>query len=58
MAQWIRRWSTEPEILGSIPSGVVSFRFLPFFFFFFFFGVSLFITLLYEYFIAHISPAA
>ena len=22
MAQWIRRWSTEPEILGSIPSGV------------------------------------
>ena len=23
MAQWIRRWSTEPEILGSIPSGVV-----------------------------------
>ena len=24
MAQWIRRWSTEPEILGSIPSGVVS----------------------------------
>ncbi|KAK7283920.1 hypothetical protein RIF29_13669 [Crotalaria pallida] len=25
MAQWIRRWSTEPEILGSIPSGVVFF---------------------------------
>ena len=25
VAQWIRRWSTEPEILGSIPSGVVSF---------------------------------
>lgn len=25
MAQWIRRWSTEPEILGSIPSEVVSF---------------------------------
>jgi hypothetical protein len=23
VAQWIRRWSTEPEILGSIPSGVV-----------------------------------
>lgn len=23
MAQWIRRWSTEPEILGSIPSEVV-----------------------------------
>ena len=22
MAQWIRRWSTEPEILGSIPSEV------------------------------------
>lgn len=22
MAQWISRWSTEPEILGSIPSGV------------------------------------
>ena len=22
VAQWIRRWSTEPEILGSIPSGV------------------------------------
>ena len=29
MAQWIRRWSTEPEILGSIPSGVV-FSFWPF----------------------------
>ena len=26
MAQWIRRWSTEPEILGSIPSGVVIFK--------------------------------
>ena len=25
MAQWIRRWSTEPEILGSIPSGVALF---------------------------------
>jgi hypothetical protein len=25
VAQWIRRWSTEPEILGSIPSGVVLF---------------------------------
>ncbi|MED6217236.1 hypothetical protein PIB30_015798 [Stylosanthes scabra] len=24
MAQWIRRWSTEPEILGSIPSGKLS----------------------------------
>ena len=23
MPQWIRRWSTKPEILGSIPSGVV-----------------------------------
>ncbi len=23
VAQWIRRWSTEPEILGSIPSMVV-----------------------------------
>lgn len=23
MAQWISRWSTEPDILGSIPSGVV-----------------------------------
>ena len=22
VAQWIRRWSTEPEILGSIPSEV------------------------------------
>jgi hypothetical protein len=22
VAQWIRRWSTEPEILGLIPSGV------------------------------------
>ena len=32
MAQWIRRWSTEPEILGSIPSGVV---FLSLFFIFF-----------------------
>ena len=31
MAQWIRRWSTEPEILGSIPSGVV-FLHLPFLF--------------------------
>jgi hypothetical protein len=27
VAQWIRRWSTEPEILGSIPSRVVSFLF-------------------------------
>ena len=27
MAQWIRRWSTEPEILGSIPSGVGFFFF-------------------------------
>ena len=25
VAQWIRRWSTEPEILGSIPSRVVIF---------------------------------
>ncbi|CAK7336558.1 unnamed protein product, partial [Dovyalis caffra] len=24
MAQWIRRWSTEPEILGSIPSGLTN----------------------------------
>ena len=22
MAQWIRRWSTKPEILGSIPSRI------------------------------------
>jgi hypothetical protein len=31
VAQWIRRWSTEPEILGSIPSGVAipSFLVLP-----------------------------
>ena len=35
MAQWIRRWSTEPEILGSIPSGVV----LSFFSFFKHFGI-------------------
>ena len=28
MAQWIRRWSTEPEILGSIPSEVVPFSFV------------------------------
>ena len=27
MAQWIRRWSTKPEILGSIPSEVVFFLF-------------------------------
>jgi hypothetical protein len=27
MAQWIRRWSTEPEILGSIPSEVATFIF-------------------------------
>ena len=34
VAQWIRRWSTEPEILGSIPSGVAfSFYFLSFLFF-------------------------
>ena len=29
VAQWIRRWSTEPEILGSIPSGVGFFFFFP-----------------------------
>jgi hypothetical protein len=27
MAQWIRRWSTKPEILGSIPSEVVLYIF-------------------------------
>ena len=31
MAQWIRRWSTEPEILGSIPSGVACIFLLLFF---------------------------
>ena len=31
VAQWIRRWSTEPEILGLIPSGVA--HFLNFLFF-------------------------
>jgi transcriptional regulator GlxA family with amidase domain len=30
MAQWIRRWSTKPEILGSIPSGVVFALFMRF----------------------------
>ena len=30
MAQWIRRWSTKPEILGSIPSEVVLINCFPF----------------------------